>query len=119
MPRSRHSPRIRAALIERAAEVAQRFNNDVRAHAIGAVAVRRDGAIVSARNGPSQTPEPCVHAEYRVLRKAGWGAEVFVARMRKDGSLGMAKPCEYCAAALTAMGALVWYSNDEGRVVRL
>jgi len=115
----RRPRRQRASLIERAAHVAQRYNGDLRAHAIGAIAIRRDGTLVYARNGSSRMPEPEAHAECRVLRKAGWGAEIFVARMRKDGSIGLAKPCEYCQAALLVMGASVWYSDDEGSVVRL
>jgi tRNA(Arg) A34 adenosine deaminase TadA len=69
---------------------------------IGCVAVRKDGAIVASRNSSiwPPIPYPLAHAEARALRKAGAGAIVFVGRIRKDGSIGLAKPCSRCYQAL-------------------
>ena len=87
---------------------------DLRAHAIGAVAIRADGTIVKARNGSDTLPNPAIHAEYRVMRKAGHGAVVYVARQRKDGRIGLAKPCSHCLCTLRNKGAArVYYTVAE------
>lgn len=88
-----------------AIDVAARNLPDVRSHAIGAVAIRTDGALVRARNGSDMTPNPAIHAEHRVMRKAGHGAIVYVARHRKDGQIGLAKPCAHCLVTLRNRGA--------------
>lgn len=42
-------------------------------------------------------------------------AEIHVERHKKDGSLGMAKPCRSCQAALAAFGiGKVTYTNEKG-----
>lgn len=74
-----------------------------RTHAIGAVALRPDGVVVSARNGSSPHPIGACHAEIRVLRKAGRGSVVYVARVRGQ-KLAYARPCPRCQAALRAKG---------------
>ena len=87
---------------------------DLRAHAIGAVAIRADGTLVKARNGSDTLPNPAIHAEYRVMRKAGHGAIVYVARQRKDGRIGLAKPCSHCLCTLRNKGAArVYYTVAE------
>lgn len=78
---------------------------DVRTHAIGAVAIRADGALVTARNGFDRSLNPSMHAEHRVMRKAGHNAIVYVARHRKNGSAGLAKPCVNCMSTLRNKGA--------------
>ena len=105
--------------ILQAARAAKRWLNDKRAHAVGAVAIRRDGAVVQSRNGSAQEPIPEAHAEFRVLRKAGRGAIVYVARVRKDGSLGLARPCERCQTLIKQLDAEVYYVTDDGEVERL
>ena len=90
---------------------AARFGEDMlRSAFVGAVAIRRDGALVRARNGSSTKVEPSVHAEARVLRKAGAGAKVYVARVKRDGSIGCARPCKWCMAALKArhVASVTW-----------
>ena len=97
-----------------AINVAARNISDVRSHAIGAVALRMDGAIVKARNGSDMRPNPAIHAEHRVMRKAGYGAIVYVARHRKDGRVGLAKPCPACLATLRNKGAKRVYFTVTG-----
>lgn len=70
--------------------------NDRRIYKLGCVAVRSDGALVKARNGPTITPEPFIHAEARISTKIDHEASVFVARAREDGTFAMAKPCALC-----------------------
>lgn len=84
------------------------------AYTVGAVAVRKDGVVVHSTNLPAKTRTPCAHAEARVMRKAGRGAKVYVARISADGDFRLAKPCPTCEALLKARGvAEVWYTDNE------
>lgn len=85
-------------MLRLAAEVAaSRGELDLREYLLGAVAIRTDGVIVSSKNGPANNVFPPCHAEARVLRKAGAGAILYVARVRRgDGSWGLAMPCKAC-----------------------
>jgi len=90
-----------------ASEVADLTSDTCRKAFVGAVAVRRDGVIVHSRNGCAQRPDakvPSIHAEARLLRKAGFGCVMYVARVKRDGSLAMAKPCATCEAYLRSRG---------------
>jgi len=70
---------------------------DKRAFLMGALAIRKDGVIVGALNGPVKTPEPWAHAEARLSRKMGYGATVYIVRvLRTGGRFAIAKPCETC-----------------------
>ena len=87
---------------------------------IGASARRSDGVIVSSHNGRGRTPIPHGHAEVRLARKLDVGARVIVIRLKKDGSLAMARPCANCERRLRLAGVgVIWYSDDRGEVVRL
>lgn len=44
------------------------------------------------------------HAEMSALRQAGVGDTVFVARIHRDGSTAMAKPCAACEIELRKAG---------------
>ena len=84
-----------------ARDVANLTKYDKRDFLVGAVAVRRDGVIVAARNGISHQRSPRAHAETRVLQKAGVGAILFVVRISKtDGKFRMAKPCRFCQSLI-------------------
>lgn len=84
-------------LLRLAAEVAVSKNDTHRNFLLGAVAVRRDQAIVKSSNGSAYVPYPSAHAEARVCRKAGLGSTIYVARIaRKDGCLALARPCNGC-----------------------
>lgn len=67
------------------------------------------------------------HAEMRALAKLGTrvkrGAlKIYVSRYRKDGSVGMAKPCAHCQAHLSRAGIKsrqIWFTNEQGTFTRL
>ena len=111
-------------LLNIAAEVADLSSDRMRKAFVGVVALRQDGTLVHARNGSTPDPEginPKAHAEFRVLRKAGYGASVYVARLKRDGTFGLAKPCAYCMAALKSRGVeLAYYTteNDQWEACR-
>ena len=101
--------------LEKALRAANRYKEDNRTHAIGAAARRHDGVWVVAKNGASEQVQPSAHAEIRVLRKAGYGASLYVARMRKDGTPGLARPCARCLASLRPRGiSRVYYTIGVG-----
>lgn len=64
----------------------------------------------------------CLHAEIDAIRLALGkydeeelvGAEIYVARILKDGTTGLAKPCKVCQRALEAYGiaAIHWTENE-------
>jgi deoxycytidylate deaminase len=83
-----------------AAKIAMSKNN--RRHFIlGSLAIRDDGAIVTAYNSPTMHPMRHTHSEFRLSRKLDYGATVYVARVNKHtSSFCMAKPCESCMKAL-------------------
>ena len=66
------------------------------------------------------------HAEMRAISKVpkSWDTsklKVYVQRFKKDGSVGMSKPCVHCQAALWRAGIIsrrVWFTTDEGAVER-
>lgn len=86
--------------------------NDKRNFWIGCVGIRADGVLVSARNGSVQTSQvdgggwsfPAAHAEHRCVKKMDVGGTVYVARVMKDGTLALAKPCGDCEGSLRARG---------------
>lgn len=100
--------------IELAAKIATK-RDDKRTFKIGAVAIRKDGAIVGARNEWVNIPAPSGHAEARLMRKAGYGSIVYVARVMANGTFGMAKPCDRCMAILMCRGVkCVYYTTYDG-----
>lgn len=64
------------------------------------------------------------HAEMRAVSKIpkSWDPsrlKVYVKRYRKDGSIGMARPCLNCQSHLWMKGILarnVWFTDDEGQM---
>jgi len=100
-------------LINLAAKVAMptTLSDQKRNAFLGAVGIRKDGTIVSAKNGAVFSTEtfgdywaiPSCHAEYRACRKLGKGGIMYVARItKKDGSLAMSRPCHICRTVLRA-----------------
>ena len=96
---------------------------DKRAFFLGAIGVRRDGAMVHAFNSANQERYHATHAERRLCRKLDSGAVVYVARIRKgDGQFGLAKPCQRCQAILKSYGVRrIYYTiaNAEYGVITL
>lgn len=86
-------------MLRKAGQIALK-GNDRRNYKVGCVARRKDGALVSASNNNVQKPTPSAHAESRALRKAGKGAELWVARIGADGELKLAMPCKRCQALI-------------------
>lgn len=86
---------------------------DMRYFRVGALAIRGDGRVVMASNGPTRDPCFLAHAETRLARKLDVGATVYVARIAKDGSFKMAKPCFNCERVLRSVGVnRVFWTND-------
>lgn len=82
-----------------AAKVATR-KIDHRSFFIGAVAIRSDGAIVSSCNQTTKIPNPFAHAEAKIIKKLDYGAILYIARVLRDGTFAMAKPCNNCITAI-------------------
>jgi len=70
----------------------------------GAVGIRQDGAIVSAKNLPTQNRNPRVHAEYLLCRKLDYNSIVFVVRINRDGTYTNSRPCINCQLAMRQKG---------------
>lgn len=96
---------------------------DRRSFWLGCIGIRKDGVLVSAKNGATEYYDtvpyymliPNSHAEGRVLRKIGKGGIMYVARIsKKDRSLAMARPCDMCATRIkSARIKRVYYSINE------
>lgn len=71
---------------------------------LAAVGVRCDGATVVSVNGWNTDVAPMHHAESRAARKLDVGSVLYVARVKKDGSVGMSKPCASCQTILESKG---------------
>jgi tRNA(Arg) A34 adenosine deaminase TadA len=78
--------------------------DDCRSFKLGAVGVRNDGTVVYSLNGPAPNKCAQVHAEARLCHKLTPGSTVWVARIRHDGTLGMARPCPSCQRRLRSSG---------------
>lgn len=93
--------------------IAEKSNHHQHRHA---VLVVRGGQIVATGYNHNE-----IHAEVNGLSKI-WpnrrkGLKVYSFRIRRDGSLGLAKPCVECEAFLKANGVKqVWYSTNEGTI---
>lgn len=88
-----------------AAERAVGSRVDFRRHRVGCVIARDDGALVSSRNGTARKERnPSGHAEARCAKKADKNSVAYVARVKKDGTLGCARPCKSCRIKLRSRG---------------
>ncbi|NDB84787.1 MAG: hypothetical protein EB127_19080 [Alphaproteobacteria bacterium] len=116
-------------MLDLAAEYAGLGNNenDTRSFYLGAVGCRTDNRIVHAKNlsvidrsiDQSRAYRKSIqaHAEYRLTRKLGFGATVYVARVaRGTKEFAMARPCELCQAVLRSYRVeKVYYSINENQ----
>jgi deoxycytidylate deaminase len=69
----------------------------------------------------SNHPFKSLHAEADAIisarREDLSGCSAYVARLRKDGSIAIAKPCQFCEAMLRKVGIKqVFYTTDDGWV---
>ena len=90
-----------------AAEVAkdnpERYDN--RSFYLGAVGLRNDGVIVTAKNIASKDVVPTHHAEARVVRKLTPNSTVWVARVsRCTGEWTVSRPCASCQRKMRSVG---------------
>jgi tRNA(Arg) A34 adenosine deaminase TadA len=93
-----------------AAKIAVPELNDTRNFWLGCVGVRKDGAVVSSKNGAVLSTAvanyhllPSSHAECRALRKMDYGGILYVTRIaRRDRLFAMAKPCFMCQIKIRA-----------------
>ncbi len=87
---------------------------DCRSYRLGAVGVRKDGAIVKSRNIPNRLPASGAHAEARVCKKIDRGATLYVVRIDRKGKLAMARPCSMCQRLMRVRGVKrCYYSISE------
>lgn len=87
-------------MLQQAANLAFDAADGRKNYLLACIARRKDGAIVRSRNSTMRHPCSDGHAESRVLRKAGHGATLWVARVTRNGEWKMAKPCEKCQALI-------------------
>lgn len=98
-------------MILEAAKYSKISNNreDKRNFVLGAIGIRKDGAIVKARNGSVNIgcsygggwSFPAAHAERKLCSKMDYNGTVYVSRIaRSTGELAMARPCVDCMIAL-------------------
>jgi len=112
-------------LLKLAAKVAvPTYENDHRDFWLGCIGIRKDGVIVSAKNGAVSldlnvisSRSPKNHAEGRALRKMSKGGVLYVARVKKgDHSLGMARPCFMCQTLIISRNIeKVFYTVNENQ----
>ena len=103
--------------MHQAAVFTQKRRDDGRKFLIGAVGIRSDGVVVSARNSPAADRTPEVHAESRLCGKLTPDSVVYVVRVAKDGSFAMAKPCKACEIKLKAAGVRrAYFTNFLGQI---
>ncbi len=87
---------------------------DCRSYRLGAVGVRKDGAIVKSRNIPNRLPVIGAHAEARVCKKIDKGSTVYVVRIDREGTLVMSRPCNACQRVMRMRGVRrCYYSISE------
>ncbi len=105
-----------------AAQAAVRMSMfDHRKALVGCVIRRDDGVLVSSRNGSTNGQKmSTAHAEARCSRKADVNSIAYVARVRRDGSIGCARPCKTCRLRMRSKGVMdVFFTigaNEWGRM---
>jgi len=90
-------------LLKIAAQIAL-GGDQCRNYLLAAVIKRKDGAVVVSTNALTKLPQPAAHAEARALRKADVGCEMYVARVLRDGTWALAKPCRHCQRLIRSKG---------------
>jgi len=79
--------------------------NDSRSFCLGAVGLRKDGVIVTARNIAATNIIPTHHAEARLVRKLTSNSTVWVARvLRSTGEWTLSRPCINCQSLMKVAG---------------
>lgn len=107
-------------------QVAQR-HGDVHSALVVAVATIQGAPvfITTNRRGGGRVSKWTLHAEERLYKKVRYylrnnEVSVVVVRFRKDGTIGMAKPCFQCDILLRKSGvAHVFYTDTYGKTEKL
>lgn len=101
------------------------------AYRIGAVIVKGKTVVAARSNSYRENrylrswPKYIyMHAELAAISSRGMeacdGTSLYVARVRRDGSLGMAKPCEHCQKLIAQVGIKrVYYTSADGNFIQL
>jgi cytidine deaminase len=99
----------------------EKFDN--RSFCLGAVGLRKDGVIVTAKNVAATDTVPTHHAEARLVRKLTPDSIVWVARvLRSTDEWTMSRPCVSCQGRLRASGVkkvIYTISKDEWGTIQL
>lgn len=91
-------------------------------HKIGAVVVWKNRPIGFGYNQPNKTHTKSnnnystIHAELGAILNAGdcKGADIYIYREWKDGTLASSKPCQFCQQLLKEAGIKNVYYTDTG-----
>jgi tRNA(Arg) A34 adenosine deaminase TadA len=86
-------------------------------YSLACIAIRNDGVLVKSINGTvprtlktlKKTALPSAHAEVRVLKKAGKGAILYVARVWRNGDWALSRPCATCRAMIKNRNVKIVY----------
>lgn len=116
--------------IRLAIQQASQSNMDVRVgavlvkhkHVMGAGCNRKDHPILRKGVVKKLHHNFGLHAEVAALYNVDetYNADLYVVRLRKDNSIGLAKPCESCYHYLSMMNVKnVIFSDNEGRYHRM
>lgn len=106
-----------------------RRHGDVHSALVVAVATTANEPIIvtTNRRGGGRVSKWTTHAEERIAKKVAYykrmglvDIHITVMRFRKDGTLGMAKPCSGCEALLNASEVdHVYYTDSYGKICKL
>lgn len=96
-------------------------------HQLGAVIVKKGKIIGKGFNNPNKTHPKSnsefkkIHAEFAALQSAGncTGADIYIYRETKDGSMALSSPCKYCVILIKKAGIKNIYYTDSGYFKKL
>lgn len=84
-----------------------------RKYMIGAVGIRNDGVLVKGHNSKAYNVTAEIHAEARLSKRLTPYSTVYVARVRRDKSIALARPCRSCVLQMIARGVKRCYFTTE------
>lgn len=88
-----------------AAQLAANSKNTKKNFYLACVALRKDGVIVTSTNQTTvENRAPSGHAEARALRKCGKNSVIWIARVLKNNTWALAKPCKHCRSLIINHG---------------
>ena len=96
--------------------------SDHKQHKMGVVITRGNKIVSKGYNKVKTHPKSAnfcktIHAEFDAVMKARSdleGSVIYIYRERKNGDLGMARPCEFCQKLLMSEGITTWCYSTEG-----